>query len=62
MCERSADGVGRQEAAHVLETFQTRQTGAVTNWGEALSRKPHFNPLNLAYLQRRLIAEGAQAA
>ena len=59
MCERSADGLGRQEAAHVLETFQT---GAVTNWGEALSRKPHFNPLNLAYLQRRLIAEGAQAA
>ncbi len=31
------------------------QTGAVTNWVEALSQVPTFNPLNLAYLRQRLV-------
>ena len=31
------------------------QTGAVTNWLEALSDSPRFNPLNWAYLRRQLV-------
>ena len=31
------------------------QTGAVTNWLEALSDSPRFNPTNWAYLRRQLI-------
>ncbi len=31
------------------------QTGAATNWFEAMVRTPHFNPLNMAYLRRALI-------
>lgn len=31
------------------------QTGAVTNYAEAISQVPWFNPLNMAYLQRRIV-------
>jgi len=31
------------------------QTGAVTDWTKALSERPRFNALNLAYLRRRLV-------
>ena len=31
------------------------QTGAVTNWIEAVGQPMRFNPLNIAYLRRRLV-------
>jgi hypothetical protein len=31
------------------------QTGAVTNWAEAINTEPFFEPLSLAYLRRRLV-------
>jgi hypothetical protein len=33
------------------------QTGAVTNWVEAIGQTMRFNPLCLAYLRRRLVVD-----
>ena len=42
--------------AHIdTKGLNVMQTGKVTNWLEALSQEPVFNPLNLAYLRRRIV-------
>lgn len=42
--------------AHVdTPGLNVMQTGAVTNWVEALEQVPRFNALNSAYLRRRLV-------
>ena len=35
--------------------LNVEQTGASTNWMDALVEEPRFNPLSLAYLRRRLV-------
>ena len=45
-------------SAHVdTPGLNVMQTGAVTNWVEALEDDPRFNAVNMAYLRRRLIVK-----
>lgn len=45
-------------SAHIdTAGLNVMQTGAVTNWVEALGQVPEFNALNLAYLRRQIVVE-----